>query len=598
MWKTVRQLWHRLAPMRPTARKGAAPHRIGLQVEALEDRWMPALVGGLLTINGSQWADTITITRNGSQLEVSGVVGRAPESHAIAAVGAIEIYGFGSKDTINIQSIGKDIPVSVDGGAEKDVINLGRRDWDISGIFPAEVTIRGDGLDEVTFYDQFSRHAQYVLTEDRLDLPGLGDVQFSDIARLELKTPHLTPVSTVNIDGNRAAHLVVTAGNSFAVINFGNPNDGWDRIDASMKIEINGAAESQGIGSTLNLFDHAQNHPGRTYNIWPNDLGQEQISVDDGSGVNLDIFYRVLGNITLNAGSGSDRFFVNPRSGTHVTVNGGGGGDSLQSGPAGPLTWRITGSDTGYARNINVNTIVYFNGVANLAGSSILTGLDRFIFLPGATLSGALYGRGGTLDYSLYTTGVRVDLENFRAHAVTGTVSGINTVIGGAGNDTLIGHNYSNILRGRGGDDILRGGGGNDILVGDNPGQKGDDTLDGGDGHDLLIGGVGVDGLSGGTGDDILIGGTTSYDNRDRALRSLRYAWVNRPELTYGARVQSLRTGTGVYGGFRLDSSTVFDDQALDTLTGNADRDWFFKFRSSEKLTDRVGTGTNTEAVN
>jgi Ca2+-binding RTX toxin-like protein len=66
---------------------------------------------------------------------------------------------------------------------------------------------------------------------------------------------------------------------------------------------------------------------------------------------------------------------------------------------------------------------------------------------------------------------------------------GVNTVIGGAGDDYFFGN---------GGADDLYGLGGADSLVGDD----GDDYLSGGDGNDSLAGRAGADTLLGGSGDD------------------------------------------------------------------------------------------------
>ncbi|MFN7307847.1 MAG: hypothetical protein ACK5TQ_14895, partial [Acetobacteraceae bacterium] len=135
-------------------------------------------------------------------------------------------------------------------------------------------------------------------------------------------------------------------------------------------------------------------------------------------------------------------------------------------------------------------------------------------------------------------------------------LSGIENVLGGAGNDTLIGSGSANVLAGGGGDDYLQGGAGNDSIsggagldsviyfelgagqsvtvnlsTGRATGAAGSDTLagieniragagddsllgdglanmlDGFDGNDSLSGGGGNDMLSGGHSNDLLIGG-------------------------------------------------------------------------------------------
>lgn len=83
------------------------------------------------------------------------------------------------------------------------------------------------------------------------------------------------------------------------------------------------------------------------------------------------------------------------------------------------------------------------------------------------------------------------------------------------GNDTLDGGTGSDSLWGGGGADVLRGGDGNDWLAGEDQRTataattlSGNDTLWGGAGSDTLIGGAGNDVLTGGSGADMLFGGS------------------------------------------------------------------------------------------
>ncbi len=90
--------------------------------------------------------------------------------------------------------------------------------------------------------------------------------------------------------------------------------------------------------------------------------------------------------------------------------------------------------------------------------------------------------------------------------------SGMNMVIGTAGNDVLVGSTGSDIIYGLAGDDTIFGLGGNDIIIG-GPGAdelfggRGRDDLRGGDGPDVLAGNRGRDLINGGAGHDWLRGG-------------------------------------------------------------------------------------------
>ncbi len=89
----------------------------------------------------------------------------------------------------------------------------------------------------------------------------------------------------------------------------------------------------------------------------------------------------------------------------------------------------------------------------------------------------------------------------------TDTLTSIEGVRGGIGDDTLIGAGNDNLLLGGGGKDILDGLGGSDTLIGDEAdATKGeflgsvsgdDDTLGGGDGEDSIIGDQGSAGNAG-----------------------------------------------------------------------------------------------------
>jgi Ca2+-binding RTX toxin-like protein len=174
---------------------------------------------------------------------------------------------------------------------------------------------------------------------------------------------------------------------------------------------------------------------------------------------------------------------------------------------------------------------------------------------------------------------------------------------GGAGDDVIIVSPDITLpawLYGGEGNNILVGGGGNNVLVG----GSGDDLLIGGRGRNLLIGGLGADWLVGGPDSDILIAGSTAFDNNDAALFAIMAEWTSARD--YSTRIANLQgTGTGprLNGSFYLIASgpgrTVFDDGAVDVLTGGAGQDWFFanltgdvKDRITDLRTDEVVSDT------
>lgn len=140
------------------------------------------------------------------------------------------------------------------------------------------------------------------------------------------------------------------------------------------------------------------------------------------------------------------------------------------------------------------------------------------------------------------------------------------------------------LIDGGAGDDQLNGGNGSNIILG----GEGDDMVVGGSSRDLLIGGRGADRIVGNSSDDLLISGTTAFDSDNAALTTIMSEWNS--ERTFANRVANIRgTGTGT----RLNGSNflrlgleVFDDGAVDKLTGSAGSDFFLYNASQDLLTD------------
>lgn len=140
-------------------------------------------------------------------------------------------------------------------------------------------------------------------------------------------------------------------------------------------------------------------------------------------------------------------------------------------------------------------------------GNDVLLGGSGNDTITGGVGSDSLNGGLGSdvLNYGTSASGVNVDLGLNTASggdASGDTISGFETVYGGAGYDALTGSAGANLLTGNDGNDSLSGGGGNDTLLG----GVGADTLIGGAGADSLAGGISSDSLDGGTSADTLIG--------------------------------------------------------------------------------------------
>jgi ELWxxDGT repeat protein len=252
------------------------------------------------------------------------------------------------------------------------------------------------------------------------------------------------------------------------------------------------------------------------------------------------------------------------------------------TGPAVATKWTLNGANAG---SVTVGAVALaFTGVENLTGS---TASDEFIVMPTGSLSGNLNGGTGTginsVDYSAWSTNVVVNLSVTsagNATGVSGAMTGIGMVTGGAGNDSLTGRATLST--------ILIGLGGNDVLIG-------------GSQRDLLIGGTGADILQGAAGDDLLISGTTVHERDRAALLQILAEWTS--TRTFAQRTANIwgnGTGTRANGTTYLNNSaadsitdSVFADTDTDLLTGGTNQDWFFA--APGEISDLVTAGATQD---
>ena len=262
-------------------------------------------------------------------------------------------------------------------------------------------------------------------------------------------------------------------------------------------------------------------------------------------------------------------------------IEAGTGVDTL-TGPALANNWTISSTNTGMLDigNLEIN----FTGVENLTGN---IGDDSFSIASTGNLSGNLSGGTGagidSLIYSEWTSGVTVDLTvtaPAKATAIAGTLSNIQIVVGGLGNDIIKGQLTKSM-----------------VLIG----LAGNDVLEGGAQRDLLFGGLGTDVFNGRDADDLLIAGSTTHDLNLRSLILIYTEWNSARDFTQ--RTSNLwgnGTGTRFNADIYLNSNsadgitdTVFADGSLDDLTGGLRQDWFFADLS--EIRDFLPTGTTPD---
>jgi len=160
------------------------------------------------------------------------------------------------------------------------------------------------------------------------------------------------------------------------------------------------------------------------------------------------------GNDNLRGEDGSDTFIFAAGWGTDTITDSGAGNTLDFSAVSSNLTFTIH-SDGSVSVNGGTNTLSHVANVSTLIGGK---GENLYKFENGAEFDGTINGGSSgknTLDYSLYTTGVTVDLGSGTATGTDG-ISNIQNVIGGSGNDVLAGGLGDNILRGGGGSDTYK----------------------------------------------------------------------------------------------------------------------------------------------
>lgn len=202
----------------------------------------------------------------------------------------------------------------------------------------------------------------------------------------------------------------------------------------------------------------------------------------------------------LQGGTANDVFTITGGTGF---VIGDTGTDTL-TGPAGDHRWNIQGNDLG---DIDGNFWT-FNQVENLTGGA---GNDTFAFYGTNQVAGTVNGGSGvnTLNYENVSGGISVNLQSGLASRAL-SVTSVQNVTGGPGNDTITGDGNANVLQGNGGADTVDGAGGDDFVLGGNwvySASDGNDVLYGGLGADTELGGAGDDEIHGGDSGDLLVGG-------------------------------------------------------------------------------------------
>lgn len=427
---------------------------------------------GFDTVNysGETAGLTVALGANGASALVGGGTGSNAKGDKLANVE--NLIGGSGNDVLS----GNNVDHRFDGGAGNDTLTGGTGSSTLNGgdgddiIVASAGTIEdyngGNGnetLGDTLSFAKFASAVTVSLITASGTAAGIGTLTILNVERV-IGSAH----DDILYGGPNDEVLVGGAGNDFI-----HGDAGADTLVGEAGINTLDYAGFSG-GVTLNLNTQAKFNA--NYNVvlaGSHTLGEYQQHGGDAEGDLISGFANVIG------GTGND---VLTGDGNANTLNGGVGNDTLTG----------NGGD---------DTLI--GGV----GQNILDG-----------------GAGNdTASYAEMTDDLLISLGDVNPYAentgvtFTDTLTSIENIVGGSGNDSIVGSSVINVLSGGDGADIISGGDGNDIINGgagsdgDNMtmtglfGDGGNDTINGEDGNDFIEGGAGADKMDGGDADDALV---------------------------------------------------------------------------------------------
>ena len=404
------------------------------------------------------------------------------------------INGGASSDYVN-GGMGADI---INGGTSNDFLVGGAGDDVLTGgdgsILDGDDTFLGGGGNDTIFGGFGNDIAIFNSSTDGADTVNLGTG--ADTVNVAGAAGQIRLSFTSAEVGNNSANDAGTMLNQDGglAVRF-QREDGSDGLTGPIsRFDDEGITFVAGAGLTFDVRDlvsgAARGNQFRTVTLGTN-LGDTFLGTAEADYINAgmgdDIVSGGLGNDFLVGGAGID------------TLNGDDGDDSFIGGGGGDFIIGGVGNDTanGGDGNDRIDVGIGNDSLLGEAGDDVLIG-----GLGNDTLNG---GDGiDTADFSGAAGVVNVNLTSTGAQNTgsgSDTLTSIENVIAGAGNDKLTGNAMVNVLDGGAGNDVIAGQAGADTLKG----GLGNDSLFGGDGDDFLIGGEGMDVMQGNFGADTFV---------------------------------------------------------------------------------------------
>lgn len=253
------------------------------------------------------------------------------------------------------------------------------------------------------------------------------------------------------------------------------------------------------------------------------------------------------GRVIVNAGDGADTVDLSALT-VDVTINGNNGNDTITGGSGNDQLVGNSGNDVvqGGAGDDNVIGGAGRDTVSGGAGNNMVDGNGTSFDVLVEDVAGNVVLTNGALTWD---TGSNT-LNRIEGIVIVGS-SGSDSLDasafslfgvrmeGGDGNDTIRGTSLNDVIFADGGNDLVTAGSGNDIVFGGAGddlliGNAGRDQVNGDDGNDRVLGGAGVDTLSGGLGNDDIDGQGATGDVL-RITASGSNVTVSTSDIVHGA---------------------------------------------------------------
>jgi Ca2+-binding RTX toxin-like protein len=433
--------------------------------------------------------------------------------------GANSLFGNDGNDTLN-GALGVD---TIEGGSGDDTIiyAMGDGNGSMSG---------GDGSDTLSVTDGAAG--------------SILNATWNGSALTTLSGNSLTSIETITaVLGAGVDWLIYAAGSAAVTVNLATGAASGFTSIANIERVVGGNGNDTLTGDGLdNRLDGA--------------AGDDTLAGGGGidtliGGDGADVLSGGLSNDSIQAGAGGDTISWTVGEGRD-TIDGGADSD----------TFNATGSGSADLGNVTWNgsslTAVMDNGLSNIEAINL-------------NLSGGV-------DWLIYNATAAV-VVNLATNSASGfaSVSNIEKVIGGSGNDTLTGDTLDNRLDGLAGADTLDGGAGADAVLG-------------GDGADTIQASAGNDSLQGQNGNDTFH--WTSVDGRDTFNGGADIDTVNLTGAAVADVADTNWNGSAITG---LLNNALVDIELvnLDLGAGGPGGDWL-RYNTASAISVDLGLGTAT----